>query len=383
MLQNASVQRSLKVLGWILGAVLSALLIRNTVSQGQDFEVYWRAAQSMFVGENPYDLAKYGAMVHKYPPWSTMLFLPLGILSMATAKVVWALLQLGSLYALCFWVYSRARVRLGIVFGVALAFWGIWAVHFLDAQVSLIVLALSLFLLSSESVVAQALSGYFLSFKVFPLLALASVFQFKKTTTWLLCWVGVAGVSAIPLLYYYHGNVAQILEMIPQWMVAADSGDQLFGLEKTLGRDNQGLPALLIKTLGLTKIVAALIAAFAATCLQLFLQKKAKLQTHEKIAMWLSWTTVIHPLAWFHSFVYVFPLACLVSEKAWVLQKKWTWFAAILSIAAVVAITQKTLGAVGEYLEFFSIKAFGVIALNVVFTRLSMKATLDRAGERV
>ena len=85
-------------------------LALTNIAGGRDFVVYWATGQQLIHHANPYNKdammriersaglpAQDGAMLMRNPPWDLPLALPLGLISVRIAALLWSLLQLGCL----------------------------------------------------------------------------------------------------------------------------------------------------------------------------------------------------------------------------------------------------------------------------------------------
>lgn len=136
---------------WLLLLLVCALaligavsLIRSTAAQGNDTEVYWRAARSLIDHQPIYNSGLNTGMVFKYPPWIATLLLPLGYIPLQAAKWLWGILEVASLAAISVWSLRHLQLNWQTVaLGLALQ-WGTWIIHALDGQIILPLLALTL-----------------------------------------------------------------------------------------------------------------------------------------------------------------------------------------------------------------------------------------------
>ncbi|MGZ3697782.1 MAG: glycosyltransferase 87 family protein, partial [Bdellovibrionota bacterium] len=177
-------------------------LLRDTALQGQDFDVFWNTARHVLNGQPPYDLVRDGGMVYKYPPWTLPAFFPLAVFPLESARWIWAAIELASLTYVGFWLL-RAGVKRVVLLTLYPLFWGIWAVHAMDGQVTLAILALVLWL-QEQRTRSDALTivktGWALSFKVFTLFAALPLRRRFARTRVLALSVLVAGALSVPCL---------------------------------------------------------------------------------------------------------------------------------------------------------------------------------------
>lgn len=134
----------LLLLASALGLIGAVSLIRSTAAQGNDTEVYWRAARALIDHQPLYVSGLDTGMVFKYPPWIATLLLPLGTLPLVAAKWLWGILEIASLAFISVWCLRQFHLNWQTVaLGLALQ-WGTWIIHALDGQIILPLLALTL-----------------------------------------------------------------------------------------------------------------------------------------------------------------------------------------------------------------------------------------------
>ena len=305
-------------------------------------------------------------MVFKYPPWILPVFIPFALFPLGVAKLLWALGELASIYWLGLWTY-RAGARFWIVALTLVLFWGVWAVHAMDGQADLLFLVASLAGGAAFVRTSWALSG-----KVFGLFAVVGLvfqnrsngdgkpsdpayFVWRNGLSVVLGTVGVLILTGIVLIWPKDVSPLAILR---SWVDAARSGEGAFSREKIYGRDNQGLPALIFR---FVQVDFYLVFGVCALGAGLFWKRISKnLNQRLRWAGWLALSAAIHPLAWFHVFVFAYPLVVFSLEWGFRSQRKLVLGLAILGTIMITMVTRKTLGGVGETLELISIKAWGV-----------------------
>ena len=350
---------------YLLGAIAAflggAALLRDTAYQGQDFEVCWKTAHHLLSGEPVYDLIRDGAMSFKYPPWIVPAFLPLGLLPLVVAKWIWGGIELLSLGYVIKWLLARDYTP-WVVAATTLCFWGIWAVHFMDGQITLPVLALGLWSFQSRSllVAAWTLSAkVFSEFSLFGFPGLRKSLNLKKAVL----TVGVLLALSVPTVFVAPGH--SVTSMIRSWSQTASSGGLLFDGEKVRGRDNQGMPALILRAIGIKAVNTKADLFFSLLCALVLGAywhfRSRNLSEDDRSIGWFALTAVIHPLAWFHFFVFAFPLAVVCLDGVIKTKDRRMVITGIIALAMVCLMTRKTLGYAGERLEFYSIKTWGVL----------------------
>ena len=336
-------------------------LLRDTAYQGQDFEVCWKTAHHLLSGEPVYDLIRDGAMSFKYPPWIVPVFLPLGFLPLVAAKWIWGGIELLSLGYVIKWLLVRGYTP-WVVAVTTLSFWGIWAVHFMDAQITLPMLALGLWSFEAQSFL---IATWTLSAKVFSLFSMFGFSKLKKQLDVKKCAIvgGVLLVLSAPAVFVAPGHSIQ--SMVRSWSQSASSGGLLFDGEKVRGRDNQGMPALILRAIGIKAENTKADLFFSVLCALVlgayWRMRSQQLSEDDRLIGWFALTAVIHPLAWFHFFVLAFPLAVVCLDGVIKTRDRRMVITGIIALAMVCLMTRRTLGYAGERLEFYSIKTWGVL----------------------
>ncbi len=358
------------VLLLVLG--LSVAIVRTTYFNGPDFLVYYQSAHYFLHGADVYSTQRDGIMVFKYPPWILTLFLPVAFFGKETALLLWGVIQVVALLAILKSL-ARAGVRLATLGFTLLAFYPIVLNHALLGQIALPILAMAL-PWSGESPGKKGTGFRFwavstgLSVKLLPLLLLISLKWKKKSfsasTKVALSWI----LLSTPILLAGGWSVLQ------QWRESATSGRiakvSLEGVH-VAGRESQGLPALLFRVFHWDPYSIPLVVGICIllSVAGIWTWRKVASRQNDKV-IWmgaLALLPIFQPLAGFYSFIFAFPLACSVVNEEW---RRLHWKSAsrfalgILAIALICWTTQKSLGsALGGWLEFISVKSFGVLLL--------------------
>lgn len=362
-------------------AVSCIAFFRDTLAQGQDFLVFYHAAQAWWHGSPIYDLVRDGGMIFKYPPWIIPFFLPFAFLSEDLAKGAWALVQLLSLFYILMWCWKTFQIRIEILQLTFFLFWGIWVTHFLDGQVTLVFMALSMACYSAARgrALLAAFAGVFLSTKIYSLLGMVPFFfdlsrarQARRSFAWL------SGAILLFLILFLVGFVLirssvtiGFFDLIGQWLQAAASGIHYLGEDKVLGRANQSLTALFLRGLwwGFPHFIDEVQKSFGFSadlffggigfvCAAAFLITiRERVSRDVFFAVALALIPVIHPLPWIHGFTLAFPVFAFVFAKSDLRKSK--YFGVFLLCLA----SRNTLGMPGEWLELLSVKGFGVLLL--------------------
>ena len=375
MLTRLNENKYIKFFYWFLVLGACVAFFFDTYENGHDFDVFYRAGYFFLKGQSIYSLERDHGMIFKYPPWFAVIFSPLALLPVYLAKGAWGLLG-----AISFLSIQRSLTRFGFSFlSIALptvCFWGIWAVHFIDGQVEIPVLAVFLLLLEknlkTERLALTSSVLLLMSIKITSGVAAFGVIT-KKNLLKLVMVSSVIGIVSSLVIGMATGDGASI---IPKWLAAAQSGSAYMEVGKSMGRDNQGIPAAFDRSLNMPKDhkfelerKLALMILFLGTAIFLFLFRG--LPKLEKSFFWLSAAVVLHPLAWFHLFVWTLPLLVWVTDKA-LQQKKYRYW--LLTPLLVGLVTEKTMGDLGKWLEFYSFKSW-VVTLTLIYFSFYLSKT--------
>lgn len=373
-IKNRKWWKAIYVVTAILGVVVA---FRNTLGQGQDFEVFWKASRYIIGADGPiYHHGRDGASSFKYPPWIVPAFLPLGLISLFWAKAAWAVVQSLSFSYVIFFLFKRGYTP-RILWASSLAFAGIWIVHTLDGQVALPMLALSMLVFDRKGFWGQATLVWALSTKGASLYAAAPrVGVWIKKPHWWIAMAGVLLVLSIPAMraHEWIGPVP----ILQKWLKTAASGEQYLGAGVVAGRSNQGFPMMLRRWIpGSSEWMWSLVlfGMFAAIWSRL----TERLNEYEEWFGWLAISVICHPLAWFHSFVLVFPLSVAAVQRAIAAKNNRLLLVSGLGVVMVAMVTEKTCGQWGNQLEMLSIKSWGaLLSLGVIFFAQKSKTSRKR-----
>lgn len=381
-LQTVLNEKQKQALLWLLVLITGAIFIRHNLSHGHDTRTYWHAVHFFLMrgGEPMFNLERDGWMAFKYPPWIVPLFLPFGWIPFKWVAALWGLVQIGSLVAIYHWLRFKGFSR-AVVLPVTIAFGGLWSVHALDGQVNHPFLAIALW--GSEGVFSvlkggrlvfwQALlSLWALTVKVVTFLpALSYLFLLKTKKGWILFFsmMGLFWVLSFPA--FLSHQTWNPMELGRVWYETASSGGAQFAGEKTRGRDNQGLPALILRKAEVPAADKKTEFKVTVSVMILVILGWAyfarKLPPVDRFVGWVALVPVIHPLSWFHLFVGAYPLAVFAVGRAFETSSRHLKVLSLLGVALTAAITRKTLGdSLGWWLELWSIKSIGVLILATV-----------------
>lgn len=364
---------ALGALGLVL-AVLSFVLISRTLSRGDDFQVFYRVAQRFWDGVRPYDQITYGNMVFKYPPWILPAFLPLGLFNLWVAKLLWGIVEAVSLVAVVLKMHrglgTLPKVRPWVQALFLLTFFGLFGSHGMTGQITLTALAIALWVDPIRSsfgkffLLTWALSAKMTS--LFPMLhALVANPRRKRIVFSVLGTAALFIMLSLPV--YYKSYTRHYGFMRDEWSKAMFSGTDDVNSVRIgfTTREVQGLPSFLLRKAGLEeKNSSHVLFAIAFSTLLLGAGWFFASRRLSPSAQWLGWLALlpaVQPLAWFHVFLFAYPLLVVGAEVALQDERRrrfWGFLGAALLIGAV---TVKTLGAVGAELEMASVKLWGCL----------------------
>lgn len=368
-------------------AVIAACIafFRDTLAQGQDFLVFYRATRAWLEGMPIYDLTRDGGMIFKYPPWIVPFFFPYSLLNESAAKAAWSITQIISLFYVFYWCKKTLSVRVETLFNAFFLYWGIWVAHFLDGQVTLVFMACTMacFSFSRKSPLYSSFAGILLSTKVYSFLGLIPFFyerdlsQPQKTKDALISLIAlcVFALMLMGIVLFQYENpqnfFEKVLILLEQWVHAAASGVNYLGEDKVLGRANQSLTALALRAFwwGFPQNISEMQRAFGFSIDLLFgavgflmasiflVSVRDKISRELFFSIALALVPVIHPLPWIHGFTLAFPLFVFGFEKTQLRRSVY------LAIFLLCIASRNTLGQAGEWLELLSVKGFGVLLL--------------------
>jgi hypothetical protein len=365
-------------------------LVRHTGFVGNDFILFWTAARAALDGQFPYAVQTGPGMVFKYPPWILPVLFPVALLPLATAKWVWGVLQVGCIAACVAWLLRRG-CKWPVTFGVTLIFWGIWAVHALDGQITLLMLALALWCTeglkpSSELGWRAPVLLWAFSIKIFTVFGLLGIYRpLRRWATWKRLGTTALIFTALSVPAFWTAPDRNPREVVTAWLGSAGSGGDALG-EKVRSRVNQGFPVMILRVLDVRASRTSMdVLAFLLVSLILggiWSLASAGLGFPERWAGWLALTAAVHPLSWFHSFVLAYPLAVLALDRS---VKRQAWFSVALASAGILCVavfTWRILGDVGHDLEEASIKSWGILLCLWSLKRAEARRFPVRAAAR-
>lgn len=350
----------------------------------------------------------------KYPPWILPFFIPFGLMSLGLAKLCWGLVEVLSLVAVVQWVRVRLQCREAIWVGVLIFFWGLWAVHALDGQIALTLLAVALWAWVPDGFEKSWIRSFILVFtlstKIFTLFPLLQNRPSKRLLSKVPGVLGVLLLFSLPALMTEHpGNPISRLSswtehsnnpfsLFSSWRDAATSGGTLLSTAQIRGRYNPSLTSFILRLLQIPANQPWVDVTLACILgLVLGLVWKFASQNISRSEAWVGWLAlapVIHPLPWWHLFVFSFPLAVVSLDRSWrelspnhtplgeCLGRKralTTTGIALIGIALICISTEKFLGPLGLFLEMACAKSWGVLLCAGALTLC--RNSSDRSSE--
>lgn len=367
------------------------MLIARTISRGDDFIVFYRVAQRFWDGVRPYDQVTYGNMVFKYPPWTLPFFLPFGFVDLTTAKTLWGLVEASSLVAIVIRLHrgfgGLPGVRPGIQAIFLLMLFALVGNHGMTGQITLLVLALALW---ADPVRSSFRRFFFLtvalSAKVTTLFPLVYAVRRRRLFQ---TGIGVAILFVLlSLPIYLKSYDLRYGLMREEWTSAMFSGTQDVNSVRIgfTTREVQGLPSLLLRKAHLDERQP--VHVLFATLLSVVLIGGAWLYFARRlspIGQWIGWIALlpaVQPLAWFHVFLFGYPLLVIGAELALRESRRetrrWRFAGYVVSGLLMGAITAKTMGALGSELELASVKLWGLLGAVVLFATSAAVSVKNR-----
>ncbi len=374
-----SLKRVLQGFLFLLAIGGSISLLRSTIAQGSDYFVFWRAGRAILDRTPLYVFDGVGGMIFKYPPWIALLFTPFALFPFEiSAKVVWGLFELLSLYALFYGVKRLYQVQWTALITLAFLYWGIWVVHALDGQIAIPLLSMALISLAlpQQNYKIDVLNGFLLTSKIFTLFPL--LFQFKRycNRQVILGLVLMSAVGSVVVaertssLPTFAGRIEQVMA---GWKEAAGSGSKYLPAGHTRGRKNHSLATFTCRLLEVpaenTQIEVGMSLLFYFIFTVFLFLPSLKFSLQEKALLAFALTPVAHPLPWLHLFAWTFPLAVVVLDlflKKIKTHQKPSILTTILVVTSLVMITlgsERVFGRFGDWLEWHAAKGFGTVLL--------------------
>jgi len=362
---------------------LCGILIARTLSRGDDFLVFYRVAQRFWDGVRPYDQITYGNMVFKYPPWILPAFLPFGFFDLWAAKFLWGIIEATSLVLIAIRIHrgigTLPKVRPWIQALFLLSLFGLVGSHGMTGQITLSVLAIALWV--------DPVRGSFLKFfaltwalsskmtSLFPMIHSFVIRPKRKRLGLSILLSGILFILlSLPIYFKSYGTHYGALR--DEWATAMFSGTEDVNSVRIgfTTREVQGLPSFLLRNAGLNEKnshhVLFSIALSTLLISGLWFALSRKFDSRSQWIGWLALLPAVQPLAWFHVFLFTYPLLVFGAEAALRAARPrlvWGFFGCALLIGAV---TMKTMGSFGASLELLSVKLWGTLLAVWLFTRV-------------
>ncbi|HLE01268.1 MAG TPA: glycosyltransferase 87 family protein [Bdellovibrionota bacterium] len=363
MKHSQRMHKAMLVICAFAGVAAFVRLFLIALGQSHDFEVYWNAAVSLISGVSPYNSSQ-GLMsanpgfVFKYPPWVLPFFAPFAFLSWSAAKAVWALGEIVALLYAVVWTARKGSLSAALLgFGM---FWWIWIGHFASGQVTLLILAAALFLGSSKK--SLVLLGLIFSSKVFSLVTLLGFGRRVFNARVILGFIIAASLLTGIVVLAIPGH--SVSALVREWILAAGSGGAELGAEVVRGPANHGFTAFFLRLFDADPRSSEydLMAFMVLSALLGFLWNRFSgfLSFEERWSGWLALGVLVHPLAWHHSFVLVYPLCVLAIAKAVEANTPRYFVSALVGTAMIGLFIPELFGSSAvRPLELAGIKAWG------------------------
>lgn len=364
-------------------AFLCGILIARTLSRGDDFLVFYRVAQRFWDGVRPYDQVTYGNMVFKYPPWILPAFLPFGFFDLWAAKLLWGIVEAASLTMVAIRMHrgigTLPKVRPWIQVLFLLSLFGLIGSHGMTGQITLTVLAIALWV----DPIRGSFPKFFaltlaLSSKLTSLFPMIHALVARPKRKGLAVTVLLSGIFFIllSLPIYFKSYNRHYGALRDEWTTAMFSGTEDVNSVRIgfTTREVQGLPSFLLRKGGLDeKNSHHVLFSIALSTLLVggfWYRLSRRLDARAQWIGWLALLPAVQPLAWFHVFLFTYPLLAFGAETALRAARPrlvWGFFGCALLIGAV---TVKTLGSFGASLELFSVKLWGSLLAVWLFAKV-------------
>ncbi len=386
--QSRSITRFLPFIVFLVAGIV---FYRNcTVSGGGDFQVYWRVAKRVLEGGPIYHPPTDIPMAFKYPPWILPFFFPLSLMSFETARSVWAMVSVLSMYSAFYWIVKRLRCSPASV-AIALVFtWGIWGGQFNHGQINVPVLAGLLWCWDPELPTKSKTRsiGLLLASTTKITSIFSMLYFFKDRKAWLrvlVLGIPVFLLMALPSLINYEPP--RIYNLLNTWKEVAQSAVTGFGPEFARGRMNQGLPVLFGRVFGFRSLsdLPEQIGLVIVSIAVFFWWKRASkpLSPQETWAGWVAWICIVGPLSWYHNFVLALPLLAMALDRTWRSGRRELFALTLLglfctgpltfnlarAVSSILYGNQDLLNEYSMYIEHMSIKSIGLLICTAAFLK--------------
>ncbi len=319
-----------------LACLVFLVLVRTAIlSEGSDFEIFWKTGLRLVRLEPIYVPEVDGGRCFKYPPWIAPFFTPLALFTQATGGMVWRLLLVAALgWTLLQLVRGRTEREKCGVLATLIAMIGIWNSNIQAGQLTTALCAVAMLPwiaeppLSLNRTMAMLLG---LSTKIFPLLTAAALGNdLRRTSIW---WrtLLLAGALSVPALIATPGySVARLLQ---DFLISASNTGSV------LGGSMNGLPALISIIFAIPRDQMVHQSAFALASLGLvflgWMLVHRRLETRlERAMLALALSICVTPLAYTYALGLAFPWFALrmasAAERRFQSWKDWAVVGALL-----------------------------------------------------
>lgn len=352
----------------------------NSAEGGGDLNVFWRAGRNFLEHNAIYSVERDSAWPFKYPPWILPFFVPFGFLRWEITKFLWSLINLILCLRIFVFLHSLLQFKYPwFIIGLSFALCSSpFISHFLLGQVSIPILYFFLFFVNKSQFYRFCWRDLFLTavsttkvFTVLPLLLrIRSPKQFIIFTLY--------GISLLSLSFCFGILFYEDPHFLLKWIQISYSGAENFGLGYVFGRYNHGLPAMFIRNLNYRFLVPGfdMVLSLLLIPVVLLFWKKMVAGKETKI-QWIGLIAiipVIHPLAWWHHFVFAYPLACIVLDRAIKYGKSQWIILCLWALLMIGVLSTFTLGkTVGSIFEIISAKSWGILLLLWILHKTSFE----------
>ena len=352
---------------WIAVGTVATAIVRACAENGPDFTVYHTVTARLLGGGPLYSAEHDAVMMFKYPPWWAPVFFPFSGLGHSKAHLVWGLLMAGAFLWLVRWLLRQGISKGNLVLALVLSY-GAWNTLAFTGQISVFLCAGALALYGSRKTFeAQTWQGdlrraglvWLLSAKILTLLPLAFVWKsYRRRQTWAFLLALLGSLTLWTAALDPSG-----LGVLPAWLDAIRTRPH-----PTLGptisvamREAQSLVSIVWRQWHLDVMdharvqMAVVIVAIATTAFALRISRHWPDLIRFSLA--LAVMTTVQPLALFYAYPVAFPLMLFAIQSSQTTSVRISAWAALM---LTYAVTEKTLGSVGSWLEFYSVKMWGV-----------------------
>jgi alpha-1,2-mannosyltransferase len=309
--RRAQLQRAL-LIALLLAAAL-ALYVGKLARKMPDFSVYHTAGRRFLAAEPLYRESD-GHFQHKYPPFSALVFAPLGLMPRATARAVWFAVVLAALAAsvlLSRRLIDGSRPATTIVLLTVLVEAKFFGHELILGQVNAVLLCLMLAALhrlrARDDLSAGLLLAVASSVKPYALLFLPYLALRRRPKAMLWSGLGLAACSAAPILRYGLSGTRELycrwretLALSTPVLFTSQDNVSLFGFyAKWLGPEHPALQvAVMVSAL-------ALLAAVAVAALSPTRDERGALALDASMLLILM--PLLSPLGWDYVFLWSTP----------------------------------------------------------------------------